>query len=204
MTTFVPPIATGMNSSTDAKVLQSLGMQGVSLALWQRSLPEDLVQSLDALPAERLPRLRQCLYPAHIADAVRDACHIAGTGACSEQLACEIEEIATHAMQVFSSPLLGVRLDVIERRSCPKWHLDAVLGRMLCTLRGAGTEYGPIGPDGEPQSIHHMPRGAVGVFRGALWPGPELAAILHRSPQASVEEPRLLLVIDPVDDAGTC
>lgn len=77
--------------------------------------------------------------------------------------------------------------------------------RVLQTLGMAGValtlwqsvQYGPIDVDGGAQSLHQMPR-------GALWPGGELAGIVHRSPPASDGALRLLLVIDPVDDWGRC
>ncbi len=204
MSDVLPRFATAMNSSADPRVLQTLGMEGVSLALWERALPERLSMALDALPVERLPRLRRRLAVHQVATAVSEACDEAGTGDCAGLLAADIEELATHAMRVFASPLLELRLDVTEGQACPKWHVDAVPGRLLCTLRGPGTEYGPIGPNAEPQSVHRMARGAVGVFRGVLWPGQELAAIVHRSPPREVGGPRYLVVIDPVEDAGAC
>jgi hypothetical protein len=197
-------LATAMNSSTDPRVLQTLGMEGVSLALWTRAMPEDLAKALDVLAPDRLPRLRCRLSPRDVADAVRTACFEAGTGACAGPLAAEAESLAAHAMQVFASPLLEVRLDVTEGQPCPKWHIDAVPGRLICTLRGPGTEYAAIRPNGEPRSTHRMARGAVGAFRGSLWPGRDRAAIVHRSPPADAGGPRLLIVIDPVDTMGTC
>lgn len=204
MSVDIPGIATAMNSSADPRVLQTLGMEGVSLALWERPLPPGLPEALDALPAERLPRLRRRLAVGQVVAAVRLAAIDAEAGSCTEPLAGEVGMLADLADGLFASPQLEIRLDVTEGRPRPKWHVDAVRGRLLCTLRGPGTEFGPIGPGGEPQSVHRMARGAVGVFRGALWPGRELAAIVHRSPPNTAGGPRLLIVIDPVDDAGAC
>lgn len=204
MTLASPRFATAMNSSTDPRVLRTLGMEGVSLALWTRDLPDGLSAALDALPTDRLPRLRRRLPARDVAAAVLAACNAAGTGACAALLAPDVAALAAHASDVFASPLLELRLDVAEDQPCPKWHVDAVPGRLLCTLRGPGTEYGLMGQGGEPHSVHRMARGAVGAFRGALWPGRELAGIVHRSPPAEAGGPRLLVVIDPVDDAGAC
>lgn len=204
MTMTLPPMATGVNSGADARVLQTIGMPGVSLALWEHSLPRALSDTLDSLPVACLPRLRRRLMLRDVAGAVRTACTQSGAESCGDALATEIAELAGHATQVLASTMLELRLDVTEGQPCPKWHLDAVAGRMLCTLRGPGTEYGAIGLKGEPQAVYRMARGTVGVFRGVLWPGPELAAILHRSPPREVGGARLLLVIDPVDDAGGC
>lgn len=202
--TMLPRFATATNSSADPRVLQTLGMEGVSLALWTRELHPDLARTLDGLPAERLPRLHRRYMARDVATAVLAACEDAGTGACAALLATEVAALATHATQVFASLLLEIRLEVTEGQPCPKWHVDAVPGRLLCTLRGPGTEYGAIGPTGEPQSVHRMSRGEVGVFRGVFWPSRELAAIVHRSPPRQSGGPRLLVVIDPVDDAGVC
>ncbi len=204
MTVALPPLAMGMNSSADPGVLHTIGMTGVSLALWDRRLPQDLSAALDGLPPEQLPRMRRRLAVRDVPGAVRAACVEAGAMDCADGLAIVAADLARHAADVLAAPLLELRLQVTNGQPCPKWHLDAVAGRLLCTLRGPGTEFGPIGPAGEPQAVHQMARGAVGVFRGVLWPGPELAAILHRSPPAEAGDARLLLVIDAVDDAGDC
>jgi len=52
-------------------------------------------------------------------------------------------------------------------------------------------------------TIHSIPTGAAALIRGLLWPGRDLSGIVHRSPPANGET-RLLLVFDPVDDAGSC
>ncbi len=203
MTTVLPAIATAMNSSDDPNVLRTLGMKGVSLALWDRALPDDLAHTLDSLPPENLPVMRRRLAVSQVRRAVLEACEDAGANEIATDLATEIRELASHAMAVFASPMLEIRIQVTEGQPCPKWHVDAVQGRLLCTLRGPGTEYGPLQPSGEPDTVHRMTRGQVGVFRGALWPGRELAAIFHRSPPKDVGGTRLLVVIDPVDHAGT-
>lgn len=200
----LPRIATAMNASADPRVLQTLGMEGVSLALWQRDLPEGLADWLGALAPDQLPQMRATMPASKVAKAVREACHAAQATAQAECFAEEIATIARHATLALGAPLLEVRLKVDTGQSCPKWHVDAVAGRVLCTLRGPGTEYGPIDADGHAQSVHQMARGAVAAFRGALWPGRELAGIVHRSPPATDGAPRLLLVIDPVDDWGRC
>ena len=200
----LPRIATAMNASPDPCVLQTLGMKGVSLALWQRRLPQALTNWLDKLPPEKLPQFRRTLQVLKVGEAVRAACLETGETDHADALAAEVAAIAEQASMALAAPMLEVRLAVTARQSCPKWHVDAVPGRVLCTLRGQGTEFGPIDADGGAQSVHHMARGHVGAFRGALWPGQELAGIVHRSPPVKDGAMRLLLVIDPVDDWGAC
>ena len=50
--------ATGVNWSDDVGVLKTLGMKGVALAVWQRTLPDQLDVWLDGLPTDRLPVLK--------------------------------------------------------------------------------------------------------------------------------------------------
>jgi hypothetical protein len=200
----MPKIATAMNESADARVLQTLGMEGVSLAVWQRSWPEGLTAWLDSLPMDQLPTMRRTLPAAKVADAVRSTCREVGAAGQVDVLAEEVASIAHQATIALAAPMLEVRLSVSTSQPCPKWHVDAVPSRVLCTLLGPGTEFGPIDVNGGAQSVHRMARGHVGAFRGALWPGKELAGIVHRSPPATDGAARLLLVIDPVDDWGAC
>jgi hypothetical protein len=188
--------ATAMNQSSDPRILYTLGMEGVSLALWTGGLSENLASTLDTLPASRLPEMRQSLQLDQVSTAVHATCTEAGAEICADTLADYITDIAQRASAVFDTPFLNIRLDVTRDQPCPKWHLDAVPARLLCTLRGPGTEFGPIGQGDAPQSIHRMTRGAVGIFRGALWPARQPAGMLHRSPPC--HDTRLLLVIDPV------
>lgn len=199
-----PKIATAMNASPDPRALQTLGMEGVALTLWQRDLPDGLADWLDGLAPEQLPQMRGTMPVARVAEAVQNACRDAGATGQADALAMEVATIAQHAALTLAAPLLEVRLKVSTGQPSPKWHVDAVAGRVLCALRGPGTQYGPIDADGGAQSVHHVPRGAVAAFRGALWPGQELAGTVHRSPPATDGAPRLLLVIDPVEDWGRC
>ena len=53
--------------------------------------------------------------------------------------------------------------------------------RLVCTLRGPGTEFSPARPDGR-----------------------ELPGVVHRSPPADAAATRLLVVVDPIDEAHPC
>lgn len=206
MTDTMPRLATTITSSRDPGVLGTIDLEGVAAALWLREPDPGFQAWLDALPAEALPRMRRRLRPGAVAAAVAAACAEAGTptGPERDRLEAEIAALAGHAAAALAALLLEVRLEVRDRQACPKWHLDVVRGRAICTLRGSGTEFGPGRPDGEPATVLVMPTGTVGLFRGLLWPGPELSGIVHRSPAAKAGETRLVLVIDPVDEAGTC
>lgn len=195
----LPRLAEQVRIGTAPTILHQIEADGTALALWQRRLAPELADWLDTLPVGQLPQLRQTLPLARIRSRVKEACHMVGlpTGDGPTWLQAEICHLAHLAADLFDTTQLHLRLAPVQRRTCPKWHVDAVTMRMICTLRGPGTEWGPIGPGGAPRETHQMTRGEVGLFRGALWPGAELAALLHRSPIASITQPRLVLVIDP-------
>lgn len=205
MTDTLPRLATTITTSLDPGVLSTIDLDGVAAALWLREPAPGFQAWLDAVPAEALPRLRRQLRPGAVARAVAEACAATGTpdGPDSDRLVSEVAALARHAAEALGALMLEVRLEVRDRQACPKWHLDVVRGRVICTLRGTGTEFGPGRPDGDPATVHVMPTGAVGLFRGLLWPGRELSGIVHRSPAATAGETRLVLVIDPVDEART-
>ncbi len=193
----LPRLAETVERGRQPSVLRRIGLEGTALAIWQRRVPPGLGSWLEALPAGRLPAMRRSLSVPDLRPAVLQACREAGTPEGAELLAGEVCLLGRLAADAFGCATLQVRIDVATRRSCPKWHVDAVSARLVCTLRGPGTEWGPIGPEGTPRALNRLETGEVGLFRGALWPGDELAAILHRSPDASPERPRLCVIIDP-------
>ena len=91
---------------------------------------------------------------------------------------------------------------------CPRWHVDRVPIRMLCTYTGPGTEWlenqevdktklsEPAIANGASQRAEI---GEVVLLKGALWQGNTGFGAIHRSPApASVEERRILLTLDPL------
>ena len=203
----LPRLATAVNSGAESAVLRTVAMEGVGLALWDRRPPGDFRAWLDALPDPRLPSLRATTPAMRVGPAVAGACAAAGLpeGPHRDRLVGDIAEMARVFAEVLAAPVLDIRLDVATGQACPKWHVDTVRARLLCTLRGPGTEFGAASPDGTPAQLHRVPTGSAGLFRGLLWPGPDVMGIVHRSPPARAgAAARLLLVLDPAEDAGTC
>ncbi|MBJ3778060.1 DUF1826 domain-containing protein [Acuticoccus mangrovi] len=197
-----PEVAATMNVSDDPFVLGSVAEAGVALAVWQRKLPDALEAWLEALPAARFPTMRQRCSAAEVGGTVREACRRAKTPQCAEREAFieAVSALARLAAEVMRSPLIELRLEVAEDQPCPKWHVDGVRCRLLSTLRGPATEFGPLGADGAPTSTYRPPAGAVALVRGRLWSEREPCAIVHRSPPIKAGVTRFFLSIDPVDE----
>ncbi|WP_081448355.1 DUF1826 domain-containing protein [Fulvimarina pelagi] len=186
-------------------VLETLNQYSTELAVWQRPLP-DYYQWLGALPVECLPRLRWTGLAKDVYAAVDEACEESGTpdGLDRTCLLLDIASLASRFSDVLKSDRIAVRLDVNRGQTCPRWHRDAVTARLLCTLRGPGTEFHDVSSGVETPEIFRMACGEVGIVRGTNWAGAAHMRLLHRSPPATIGPSRLLLVIELVelDDNG--
>jgi hypothetical protein len=94
---------------------------------------------------------------------------------------------------------IGVRMIATRERPCPRFHVDRVGVRLLCTWLGEGTEWlthedvfrEQLGHQraggGEVQRpgarIRRMKPFSVGLFKGELWPGNAGGGAVHRSPR---------------------
>jgi hypothetical protein len=111
---------------------------------------------------------------------------------------------------------LGVRLAVLGEAMCPRFHVDYVGLRLVCTYLGPTTEFlaasdvdrhhlghapdkpadeltGLLRPGG---SVRRAANGDIVLLKGEGWPGNEGRGAVHRSPEASPSTPRLVLTID--------
>ncbi len=113
---------------------------------------------------------------------------------------------------LFDAERVGLRLNVLEAPMCPRFHVDKVGVRLLCTYVGAGTDYvdeaevrrarlGVPLVEGEEDGavrpgagLWRMPAFSVGLLKGEAWPGNEGRGVVHRSPPG--DERRMLLSID--------
>ncbi|MFO1011583.1 MAG: DUF1826 domain-containing protein [Planctomycetota bacterium] len=103
---------------------------------------------------------------------------------------------------------VGVRLACTGHAMCPRFHVDRVLLRVVCTYSGPGTELvdGPgvpldwrPGADESAVDAQHVVRALpmqVVLLKGEAWAGNEGAGVLHRSPAVPPGERRLVLTID--------
>lgn len=118
---------------------------------------------------------------------------------------------------LFELKRVGLRLNTLDHAMCPKFHVDSVTCRLVCTYGGVGTEWledayadrrklgsGSGGLNDElsglildDNAIHKMPPYAIGLLKGRLWEGNEQHGAIHRSPKLTPNSPRrLLLTLD--------
>ena len=172
--------------------------------IWRRCVDMDMQSWLDALPIDELPTGRVILPVSKIRSAVTELMNISKMPDCAHRrfLLDDICLLAHEFNKLLVSPYFRLRFDVVTTNKCPKFHIDHVAARLLCTYRGAGTEYSFLDDQKRPAEIFPTPNCAAIVLRGTKWPTDCANNLVHRSPEINdVSETRLLFVIDPVDNS---
>ena len=172
--------------------------------IWRRYMQEGMQSWLDTLPVDQLPTGRIILPVLNVRSAVTELMNISKMPDCAERqlLLDDICLLAHEFNKLFASSYLRLRFDVITTNKCPKFHIDHVAARLLCTYRGAGTEYSFLDDQKRPAEIFSTPNCAAIVLRGTKWPTDCANNLVHRSPEINDgNETRLLFVIDPVDNS---
>jgi len=195
----------------DPSALRSVRDPACVLGLWQRRLAGAIVDRLERLSFSELP-VFETVGPAH---SVRAQAHLAiqnsglaGT-AVGRWLESDIAGLSCRFAAVTGMRSLHVRLAAVDGDACRYFHVDRLSFRLLCTYRGAGTQWivpgtsfdGRAGPDltasleAAPDQINAMPTRSVAIMRG-LDRGTGQPGLLHRSPPAhDLKNGRLLLTI---------
>ncbi|TYC86702.1 DUF1826 domain-containing protein [Novosphingobium sp. BW1] len=182
------------------EVLTRIAEPDVHLAIWQagRSGRLDWLEALDHAGISDLS------FPCALTDLEREigeGLAEAGypKGAKTEALSQLMADLCRRFAAIMGCAEVKVRLEVIRTDACRKFHADYVPARLITTLAGPGTQWIEVDAitQGEPEEIHQMRAGDVGLFKGRLL-APE-PAILHRSvPLSALGGTRLLLVLDPL------
>ena len=195
----------------DIQVLTEVLRDEVNLAVWQRRLPaqiedfaaallaqgESLAQSmtLELATPDSAPNLDGLV--AQYADLPGQAAFLADVAWLVRAYACLLD-----------AERIGLRLRVLDKAMCPRFHVDHVPLRLITSYAGVGSQWLEEGGmlrarlgDGsaEPQdaaAIRQLQAGKVALAKGEKWQGNEGRGLIHRSPQPPAGQRRLLLTLD--------
>ena len=195
----------------DIQVLTEVLRDEVNLAVWQRRLPaqiedfaaallaqgESLAQSmtLELATPDSAPNLDGLV--AQYADLPGQAAFLADVAWLVRAYACLLD-----------AERVGLRLRVLDKAMCPRFHVDHVPLRLITSYAGVGSQWLEEGGmlrarlgDGsaEPQdaaAIRQLQAGQVALAKGEKWQGNEGRGLIHRSPQPPAGQRRLLLTLD--------
>ena len=133
-----------------------------------------------------------------------------------QALSDNIAEVVDMFCYLFELKRAGIRLMALDKAMCPKFHVDRVPCRLICTYQGKGTEWLPhssvdrsklgrgacgladdeSGLYQDSKQINQLSKGDVALLKGENWFGNENAGLVHRSPTLLSGDSRLLLTLD--------
>lgn len=189
--------------------LAEIYQQGVNLCVWRRDLKPALGLWLSGICAEHRLQVAARM-DARCVDLRPALAELPDTPE-REQWLEELHGVARLYADLFEARWLGVRLTTLDREMCPRFHVDRVGVRLLCTYAGPSTEWlengdvvrGGLGPTGEVLRpgghLRTLKPFDVALLKGEAWPGNAGNGVVHRSPAVPHGQRRIMLSIDAVD-----
>ncbi len=202
-------------SDQDPAVLADVYRENVNLAIWERRLSNEVISDALAILAAPCGFERSLTVSTQAAEQ-----SVAGVLPLPvEALAKDIAEVVEMFCCLFELERVGLRLAILDRAMCPRFHVDNVPCRLLTTYQGPATQWLPHdcvdrsklgrGSNGlsdqqsglfeREQDIRQMQCGDVALLKGELWEGNEQAGLVHRSPMVEQGCHRLVLTLDMFD-----
>ena len=191
------------------QVLAEVLRDGVNLAVWTRRLnpalrdfAAALVRNRPGLALSQTLEMEEERLPA--LDGLLDAQQLPGQADFLDDLGWLVEAFFC----LTGARRIGLRLRVLAKPMCPRFHVDHVPLRLVTTYQGAASEWldesgldrrllgGAQAEVVDEQLIHSLSTGDVALLKGERWEGNEGAGLVHRSPRAEPGLARLLLTLD--------
>ncbi|MDD1793775.1 DUF1826 domain-containing protein [Enterovibrio sp. ZSDZ42] len=197
-------------------VLGDIYRDDTNIAVWERELPEAVQNAVSALIIEK-PHYRASMNVTP--DNVRESLEESLDPLLHQMLINDIELLVNMFCCLFDLKRAGLRLTVIDKAMCPRFHTDKVPCRLVTTYQNVATEWLPhnladqsklgMGSGGKPDNESGLFNGKedirqlhcfdVALLKGESWEGNEEAGLVHRSPAHDPSQSRLLLTLDFAD-----
>lgn len=195
----------GSTPETLTKILQD----DTNLAVWQRQLPLHISDFAQLLLSLNEPLAESLCLELPKEDAEPDL-----TGLASgfrdlegyEGFIADLKWLVSAFACLLGAKRIGLRLRVLDKAMCPRFHVDHVPVRLITTYAGVGSQWLKDGTmdrqqlgqaNAEPQAqIQQLNSGDVALLKGEKWHGNEGFGLIHRSPQLAAGERRLILTLD--------
>ncbi|WP_456020641.1 DUF1826 domain-containing protein [Pseudomonas protegens] len=195
----------GPTPKTLARILDD----DTNLAVWQRQLPLHISDFAQLLLSLNEPLAQSLCLELASEDAEPDL-----TGLASgfrdlegyEGFIADLKWLISAFACLLGAKRVGLRLRVLDKAMCPRFHVDHVPVRLITTYAGVGSQWLKEGvmdrqqlgqANAEPQvQIQQLSSGDVALLKGEKWHGNEGFGLIHRSPQPTAGERRLILTLD--------
>jgi hypothetical protein len=193
------------------QVLTRVLNDGVNLAVWQRQLPAHIADFGRLLLSLNEP-LAESLVLELPSDDTEPNLHGLASGFSDlegyEGFIADVSWLVSAFACLLGAKRVGLRLRVLDKAMCPRFHVDHVPVRLITTYCGIGSQWLKEGAmdrrqlgkaEIEPQDnslIEQIAGGEVALLKGEKWHGNEGFGLIHRSPQLAPGERRLILTLD--------
>jgi len=202
---------------SEPEILSDIYQENTNIAFWQRSLSTKLVEAAKAVLLSN-PSLQMSVAVSP-QNAQATLVETLGSTEFTDILSKDIALLVDMFCYLFELKHVGLRLTVLDRAMCPRFHVDRVPCRLITTYQGIASEWLPdstadrsklgLGNKGQPDEqsgiyqnisdIRHLSQGDVALLKGKRWDGNEEGGLIHRSPQLPNDARRLLLTLDFID-----
>lgn len=197
-----------MSQDKQPTVLSDIYKEEINIAIWQRQKQFSVKEFLALNPTFQKEMI---LTPQDAFSRVSESFNN-NMSEVSEDIALLVDMFC----YLFELKQVGMRLKVLDKAMCPKFHVDKVPCRLVTTYQGTATEWLPHelvdqtklgwGCNGladcesglykSESDIQQLNCGDVALIKGTLWEGNENAGLVHRSPELIANEKRLILTLD--------
>ncbi|KKA07914.1 hypothetical protein VP02_10605 [Pseudomonas ogarae] len=184
---------------------------GTNLAVWQRQLPAHISDF-----AAMVLAMDQSLAESRVLELPEEDTQPALQGLAAgfsdlqgyEGFIADVSWLVSAFACLLGAQRVGLRLRMLDKAMCPRFHVDHVPVRLLTTYAGVGSQWLEEGamdrrrlaePEAEPSDprvIQQFRCGDVGLLKGEKWQGNEGLGLIHRSPELAPGERRLILTLD--------
>ncbi|WP_047712762.1 DUF1826 domain-containing protein [Pseudomonas lactis] len=182
---------------------------GVNLAIWQRQLPLHIAEFGALLVALDEPLAESLVIELSNEDTVPNLRGLASSCRDLEGydgFIADVSWLVSAFACLLGAKRIGVRLRLLDKAMCPRFHVDHVPVRLITTYAGIGSQWLREGvmdrrtlsqADAEPtERIEQIHCGEVALLKGTKWHGNEGHGLIHRSPALKADERRLILTLD--------
>ncbi|OJH06945.1 MAG: hypothetical protein AOY29_04990 [Alcanivorax borkumensis] len=190
--------------SPDAAVLADIVQDDMEVAVWDR--PSPVGQDVVALACQQRLALKHWLELSQLEGAIERMLPDERYGALRDDLVL----LADMTACLFGVSGLGLRVTALQAPMCPRFHVDRIPVRLLCTYGGQGSQWLPfdcvddqlLSPGSnqpllfQQENVKQLEAGQVALLKGESWRDNPGAGVVHRSPPMSPGQQRLLITLD--------
>ena len=211
-------LSRGSVENTTPNVLSDIYREDTNIVIWQRNLSNELTAAVSEFLQKNATKAAVlAVTPQNTHDVLKDTF---GESEALTTLSDDIALLVDMFCCLFDLKQVGLRLTILDRAMCPRFHFDRIPCRLVTTYQGIATQWlnhavvdrsklgaGNQGKSDEQsglfnniEDINRLSEGDVALLKGENWDETQGAGLVHRSPPVSAGERRLLLTLDFIND----